>query len=911
MREQRWNFGACRILGACLTALVLSMLFTGGVSARICGDNINPYPTCIGDCFVANTMCARDSSGAPVCECEPRPCDLAFAPQCNGPCQDPAQTCKFIASTNQCRCNPVLDCGSSTAPQCNGPCQNPGEACHVTQLNGALVCHCDPIHCEQSVAPQCSAPCAIAGQTCSFNSAQNACTCNPPVPCPQSVAPECNGICPAASGLLCKPNTTGTPGCNCQQQTCEQSPYPTCNGICPNGLICHKDATGLAQCTCQTLQCDRSPFPNCNGACQTPGAHCIADPATNNCHCDPPPPTCGNLQPFPTCKGECPTGKLCVPDSAGTQTCDCEPIPCDLSDPLTCNGVCTNGLACKFIASDDKCSCTPVPKVCDQTTPYPACNADCPTGSQCVANSATGHCNCEPITCEQSPYPGCTGPCPATAPYCAADPTGATGCRCQPTPCELTPVPTCNGPCKDPTQTCQHITNTDGTPDECRCQPPVDCAGSVYPLCDQPCPNPSQLCVPGSTMVPPIPHCVCEDKSCEQQVPPFETCSAPCPIAGQVCQINAAGNKCTCTPPPTACENLPIGAVCNGTCTNTTDICLKNSATQKCECKPKPCNQTPSNYPVCDGACPSGTYCSEDQTTATCSCKDKPCEQQNPAIGETCNGPCNFPGQTCQVNAAGKCKCQGPPQCDDTTPYPTCSAPCPPGMICVPDPITQHCRCIPKPCEQTPYPSCIGPCPLTNQKCTPIDKGNIHLCRCTTLPCVVSPFPTCGGTCDPGFECIPTPAGCQCKKIPPPVCAQTFPTCGGTCPINSSCRSGFTGGCLCCPNGVIPTGDIVVSLGPAKTLIKWIPPNPCHHWFNVYRAVLVPKFVDNNHDGIPDNGYGTCFKHDITALETDDTSTPPPGRLFAYLVTGENPAGEGSLGKTSAGLERPNIFPCP
>ena len=45
--------------------------------------------------------------------------------------------------------------------------------------------------------------------------------------------------------------------------------------------------------------------------------------------------------------------------------------------------------------------------------------------------------------------------------------------------------------------------------------------------------------------------------------------------------------------------------------------------------------------------------------------------------------------------------------------------------------------------------------------------------------------------------------------------------------------------------------------------------------------------------------------------EVMDPTHPPAGSTGYYLTTAENPVGEGSLGKTRTGMERPNYSPCP
>ena len=57
--------------------------------------------------------------------------------------------------------------------------------------------------------------------------------------------------------------------------------------------------------------------------------------------------------------------------------------------------------------------------------------------------------------------------------------------------------------------------------------------------------------------------------------------------------------------------------------------------------------------------------------------------------------------------------------------------------------------------------------------------------------------------------------------------------------------------------------------------------------------------------------YGSCYQEDLIVPYATDGSTPPPGQIHWYLVTGEHFVGEGSLGETSSLVERPNTGACP
>jgi len=79
--------------------------------------------------------------------------------------------------------------------------------------------------------------------------------------------------------------------------------------------------------------------------------------------------------------------------------------------------------------------------------------------------------------------------------------------------------------------------------------------------------------------------------------------------------------------------------------------------------------------------------------------------------------------------------------------------------------------------------------------------------------------------------------------------------------------------------------------------------------YNLYRGDLW-AFADANGDGAAES-YGACFASGLTDAGAMDTSVPPIGAGYFYLVTGTYAAGEGPLGPASSGAERPNPQPCP
>ncbi len=79
--------------------------------------------------------------------------------------------------------------------------------------------------------------------------------------------------------------------------------------------------------------------------------------------------------------------------------------------------------------------------------------------------------------------------------------------------------------------------------------------------------------------------------------------------------------------------------------------------------------------------------------------------------------------------------------------------------------------------------------------------------------------------------------------------------------------------------------------------------------YNVYRGGL-GSFMDTDGDGAADS-YGSCLDAGLSSPADTDAATPAAGTGFFYLVTGRNPAGEGTLGQASSGVPRPNTAPCP
>jgi hypothetical protein len=111
------------------------------------------------------------------------------------------------------------------------------------------------------------------------------------------------------------------------------------------------------------------------------------------------------------------------------------------------------------------------------------------------------------------------------------------------------------------------------------------------------------------------------------------------------------------------------------------------------------------------------------------------------------------------------------------------------------------------------------------------------------------------------------------------------------------------------PNYInVPPGEVQNLAFSSGTTFGW-DALPGAASYNVYRATL-GSFVDSDADGAADS-YGACLDTGLTANSDSDATPPPAGSVFAYLVTGRNSVGEGTLGRGSSGASRPNISPCP
>lgn len=98
-----------------------------------------------------------------------------------------------------------------------------------------------------------------------------------------------------------------------------------------------------------------------------------------------------------------------------------------------------------------------------------------------------------------------------------------------------------------------------------------------------------------------------------------------------------------------------------------------------------------------------------------------------------------------------------------------------------------------------------------------------------------------------------------------------------------------------------PPGEVLDLRFTSKTTLVWMPEKSVGD-YALYRGLV---------STLP-GGYGSCIAANLPAATANDSGTPPVGEAYFYLVTAENRLDEeGTKGKDSAGVERPNPAPCP
>lgn len=115
----------------------------------------------------------------------------------------------------------------------------------------------------------------------------------------------------------------------------------------------------------------------------------------------------------------------------------------------------------------------------------------------------------------------------------------------------------------------------------------------------------------------------------------------------------------------------------------------------------------------------------------------------------------------------------------------------------------------------------------------------------------------------------------------------------------------FTVVCAAAP----PEADVTFGSGGSKNTLSWSAVSGALS-YTVYRGAA--SFVDANHDGLPDGGFGTCqVGAGYTQTSYTDATSPAAGSGFFYLVGYKTASGESGLGYTSGGLARVPGSLCP
>jgi len=205
--------------------------------------------------------------------------------------------------------------------------------------------------------------------------------------------------------------------------------------------------------------------------------------------------------------------------------------------------------------------------------------------------------------------------------------------------------------------------------------------------------------------------------------------------------------------------------------------------------------------------------------------------------------------------------------------------------------------------------------PCTNDRCNPETGACEHLpvncddqnpctldrCNPTTGACEHAPI-----DCDDQNPCTfdrCDPANGQCVHI--------LNTCddGNACTLDR-CNPN-TGACEHAPIPVLEPDPI--KFGDQITIV-WAPTPDATHW-NTYRGTIPQKLLGSR---LPGPVYDqACYESDDSGgngpTTAVDTSNPPLGTAFYYLVSGENACGESIIGQPSAppGGIIPNSLPCP
>jgi hypothetical protein len=93
-------------------------------------------------------------------------------------------------------------------------------------------------------------------------------------------------------------------------------------------------------------------------------------------------------------------------------------------------------------------------------------------------------------------------------------------------------------------------------------------------------------------------------------------------------------------------------------------------------------------------------------------------------------------------------------------------------------------------------------------------------------------------------------------------------------------------------------------------IIAWREEAGYEAW-NLYRGDLSVLKATGEYTQVPGSNDLASRACGLSVAWVPDTTSPPPGKVAFFLVTGIANGVESGLGMNSAGVERPNTNPCP